>query len=94
VEGGLRLSFSIILIAGLNFLGFGTQPPNPSWGVMVNENRLGLATSYWGVLAPAIVLAILAVGTNVFADALARVAFGGEDGEEVPVATALELTKA
>ncbi|MDT5364597.1 MAG: hypothetical protein QOC69_6359, partial [Mycobacterium sp.] len=38
--------------------------------------------------------AILAVGTNVFADALARVAFGGEDGEEVPVATALELTKA
>ena len=94
VEGGLRLSFSIILIAGLNFLGFGTQPPNPSWGVMVNENRLGLATSYWGVLAPAIVLAILAVGTNIFADALARVAFGGEDGEEVPVATALELTKA
>ena len=92
VECGLRLSFSIILIAGLNFLGFGTQPPNPSWGVMVNENRLGLATNYWGVLAPAILLAILAVGTNVFADALARVAFGGEHGEETPAATALELT--
>jgi peptide/nickel transport system permease protein len=91
VECGLRLSFSIILIAGLNFLGFGTQPPNPSWGVMVNENRLGLATNYWGVLAPAILLAILAVGTNVFADALARVAFGGEHGEETPAATALEL---
>ena len=43
---------------------------------MVNENRLGLATNPWGVLAPAIVLAILAVGTNVFADALARAAFG------------------
>lgn len=82
VETGLRLSFSIILIAGLNFLGFGTQPPNPSWGVMVNENRLGLATNYWGVLAPAILLAILAVGTNVFADALARIAFGGGDAEE------------
>jgi peptide/nickel transport system permease protein len=92
VECGLRLSFSIILIAGLNFLGFGTQPPNPSWGVMVNENRLGLATNYWGVLAPAILLAILAVGTNVFADALARVAFGGEHGEETPAVTALELT--
>ncbi|MDT5148670.1 MAG: peptide/nickel transport system permease protein [Mycobacterium sp.] len=92
VESGLRLSFSIILIAGLNFLGFGTQPPNPSWGVMVNENRLGLATNYWGVLAPAIVLAILAVGTNVFADALARVAFGGERGEDAPSVTTLELT--
>jgi peptide/nickel transport system permease protein len=92
VECGLRLSFSIILIAGLNFLGFGTQPPNPSWGVMVNENRLGLATNYWGVLAPAILLAILAVGTNVFADALARAAFGGERGEETPAVTTLELT--
>lgn len=59
---------------------------------MVNENRLGLATNYWGVLAPAILLAILAVGTNVFADALARVAFGGEHGEETPAVTALELT--
>lgn len=93
VECGLRLSFSIILIAGLNFLGFGTQPPNPSWGVMVNENRLGLATNFWGVLAPAILLAILAVGTNVFADALARVAFGGEDSEDIPAVTALELTE-
>jgi peptide/nickel transport system permease protein len=90
VESGLRLSFSIILIAGLNFLGFGTQPPNPSWGVMVNENRLGLATNYWGVLAPAIVLALLAVGTNMFADALARVAFGGGHGEESPAVATLE----
>lgn len=83
VEAGLRLSFSIILIAGLNFLGFGTQPPNPSWGVMVNENRLGLATNYWGVLGPTILLAILAVGTNLFADALARVAFGGGHGGQL-----------
>ena len=92
VETGLRLSFSIILIAGLNFLGFGTQPPNPSWGVMVNENRLGLATNYWGVLAPAILLAILAVGTNVFADALARVAFGGGEAEETTTVATLGMT--
>ena len=90
VECGLRLSFSIILISGLNFLGFGTQPPNPSWGVMVNENRLGLATNFWGVLAPAILLAVLAVGTNVFADALARVAFGDGNAEETPAVAALE----
>jgi len=93
VETGLRLSFSIILISGINFLGFGTKPPNPSWGVMVNENRLGLATNYWGVLAPAIMLAILAVGTNVFADALARIAFGGGESEETPAVAGLELAK-
>ena len=72
VEFSLRLSFSIVLVAGLSFLGLGTQPPNPDWGVMINENRLGLASNAWAVLAPAILLAILAVGVNTFSDALAR----------------------
>ena len=83
VEAGLRLSFSIVLISGLNFLGFGAQPPNPSWGVMVNENRLGLSSNPWGVLAPAIVLALLAIGVNMFVDALARASYGEERGEEL-----------
>lgn len=89
VEAGLRLSYSIILIAGLSFLGLGTRPPNPDWGVMVNENRLGLATNYWGVMAPAILLALLAVGTNTFADAIARANLGEERGEEAVVASSL-----
>jgi peptide/nickel transport system permease protein len=72
VESALRLSSSIILVAGLGFLGLGTQPPNPDWGVMINENRVGLAQNAWGVLAPAILLAALAVGTNMFSDAIAR----------------------
>jgi peptide/nickel transport system permease protein len=89
VEMGLRLSFSIVLISGLNFLGFGVAPPNPSWGVMVNENRLGLASNPWGVVAPAIILGVLAVGTNVFADALARANFGEDRGEEAIVNASL-----
>ncbi len=89
VEAGLRLSFSIILISGLNFLGFGTQPPNPSWGIMVNENRLGLASNAWGILAPAVILGVLAIGTNVFADALARASFGEDRGEEVIISAVL-----
>src|ERR1017187_6064470 len=40
VEFGLRLSFSIVLIAGLNYLGLGTQPPFPNWGVMISENQV------------------------------------------------------
>jgi peptide/nickel transport system permease protein len=72
VETGLRFSFSIVIIAGLNFLGFGVTPPDPSWGVMITENRLGMSSNMWGVVAPALVLALLAVGTNIFADALAR----------------------
>jgi peptide/nickel transport system permease protein len=72
VEIGLRLSFSIVLVAGLSFLGLGTQPPTPDWGVMINENRLGLSSNLWGVLAPAILLGTLAVGTNTLSDAIAR----------------------
>ena len=90
VELGLRLSFSIVLIAGLSFLGFGPQPPSPDWGVMINENRLGLAANPWGVLAPAIMLALLAVGTNMFADALARANLGEIGGEEAVMNSALD----
>ena len=89
VEAGLRLSFSIVLISGLNFLGFGVQPPDPSWGVMVNENRLGMAANPWGVVAPAVILGILAIGTNGFADALARANFGENRGEEAMVTASL-----
>lgn len=76
VECGIRLSGSIVLIAGLGFLGLGTTPPAPDWGVMINENRLGLASNPWGVLAPVVLLGLLAVGTNLFSDAIARVNIG------------------
>ena len=56
---------------------------------MVNENRLGLATNYWGVIAPAILLALLAIGTNTFADAIARANLGENRSEQAVVASAL-----
>jgi len=42
VESGLRLTYSILEIAGISFLGFGLPPPTPSWGQMINENRIGI----------------------------------------------------
>lgn len=80
VEFGLRFTYSIILIGGLSFLGFGLQPPSPSWGTMINENRIGLSSNPWGVIAPALMLALLTVGVNTFTDAIARVALGGRRG--------------
>lgn len=92
VELGLRLSYSIVLIAGLSFLGFGAPPPAPDWGVMVNENRIGLGSNPWGVLAPAILLALLAVGTNTFADAIARANLGETRGEDAVLKSAANST--
>ena len=76
VELGLRLTFSIIIIAGLSFLGLGLQPPSPNWGAMINENRVGLVGNPWGVIAPILMLVILTVGMNTFTDAVARVSLG------------------
>jgi peptide/nickel transport system permease protein len=76
VEAGLRLTFSIVLIAGLSFLGFGLQPPSPNWGSMINENRIGLSANPWAVVAPVALLAILTVGMNTFTDSVARASMG------------------
>jgi peptide/nickel transport system permease protein len=76
VEVGLRLTYSILIIAGLAFLGFGPPPPTANWGVMINENREGLALNPWAVIAPALLIALLTIGTNTFTDAFARVAIG------------------
>jgi peptide/nickel transport system permease protein len=81
VELGLRLTYSIGLIAGINFLGLGLQPPTSDWGLMVNENRLALTFQPWGVLLPILAIALLTIGTNLLTDAFARAAIGIDRGE-------------
>jgi len=78
VEAGLRLTYSIAIIASLSFLGFGLQPPSADWGLMVNENRIGIQQNPWPVVAPIVLIAILTVGVNMFSDAVARSALGIE----------------
>jgi len=78
VEVGLRLTYSIIIMAGLAFLNFGQAPPAPNWGTMINENRIGLQLNPWAVIVPALLIALLTIGTNTFTDAVARVAIGVE----------------
>lgn len=78
VEAGLRLTYSIVIIAGLAFLGFGQPPPAANWGTMINENLIGLAVNPWAVIVPAALIALLTIGTNTFTDAVARVAIGVE----------------
>jgi peptide/nickel transport system permease protein len=76
VEAGLRLTYSIVIMAGLAFLGFGPPPPAASWGTMINENREGLSLNPWAVIVPTLLIALLTIGTNTFTDAFARVAIG------------------
>jgi peptide/nickel transport system permease protein len=82
VEAGLRLTYSIGLIAALSFLGFGLQPPAADWGLMINENRQGLTLAPWGVIAPIVALALLTIGTNLVADGLSRALIGIDRGKD------------
>jgi peptide/nickel transport system permease protein len=72
VEYALRLTWSIGVIAGLSFLGYGVQPPASDWGLMINQNRDGLAVNPWSVLGPVICIALFAIGTNLIADGVGR----------------------
>ena len=76
VEFGLRLTYSIGIIAGLSFLGFGMQPPAADWGLMINENRIGITVQPWAVVMPVIMIGILTVGTNMVADGVGRALIG------------------
>lgn len=85
VETGLRLTYSIVLMASLSFLGFGQPPPAPNWGSMIQTNRIGLSSNPWGVIVPAALIALLTIGMNTFTDAVARVAIGVERKPEEAV---------
>jgi peptide/nickel transport system permease protein len=52
VDAGVRIPASIILIAGLSFLGLGIQPPASDWGLTIAEDRAGLTLQPWSVLGP------------------------------------------
>jgi peptide/nickel transport system permease protein len=82
VEASLRLTYSIGLIAGLSFLGFGLQPPAADWGLMINENRQALTIQPWGAVMPVIAIALLTIGTSLIGDGVSRAALGIEGGSE------------
>jgi peptide/nickel transport system permease protein len=76
VELGLRMTYSIGLIAAVSFLGFGLQPPSADWGLMINENRLSITVQAWSVVLPVLAIGLLTVGTNLITDGIARAAIG------------------
>jgi len=68
---GLRFTWSVLLLASVNFLGLGLQPPTADWGLMISENRGGMDLNPLAVLAPAAILGALTVSINVISDAWA-----------------------
>lgn len=62
---------AILVESGLSYLGFGVQPPAPSWGSMLNENYgYALSGKLFLALAPALVIAITVLAFNLVGNGL------------------------
>jgi len=70
VDAMLRVGYAIFAIGTLGFLGIGLPPPDPDWGNMVNEARRNIFSNQLAVIWPAIAIASLVIGLNLFADGL------------------------
>ena len=71
-DAGLRFTYSILLVASVNFLGLGLQPPLADWALIISENRSGLDLNPYVILAPALLIAVLTIAVNLVGDSVAR----------------------
>lgn len=68
----LRVTYGVIFVASLNFLGLGAQPPSPDWGLSIASSVGFVQVQPWAALAPVIGVAALSVGLNLMADSMVR----------------------
>lgn len=69
VLASLTVGVVIILEATLSFLGLGVPPPDPAWGSMISDARLGLIAGKWvPVAAPAIPISLTVFAFNLMGD--------------------------
>ncbi|MGD9480403.1 nickel transporter permease [Shinella sp. G-2] len=70
----VRLTFdmsgTILIAAGLGFLGLGAQPPQPEWGLMVAAGRQYVLDQWWVATIPGIAIFIASLGFNLLGDGL------------------------
>lgn len=70
VQVTLALSTAILVEASLSFLGLGTQPPQPSLGLMLAESRAFLTLNPWPALFSGLAILLASLGFNLLGDAL------------------------
>jgi peptide/nickel transport system permease protein len=64
------ISVSMILAAGLSFLGLGTKPPEPEWGLMLNTLRTAIYVNPWVAALPGAMIFAVSICFNLLSDGL------------------------
>ena len=70
VQASVSFAIAVIAEAGLSYLGFGTAPPTPSWGRMLQESQELIAVRPLLVLWPGLAIALSVLGLNLLGDGL------------------------
>jgi len=70
VQATISFPIAILAEAALSYLGLGTQPPHPSWGLMLRDAQSFLALSPWYAVFPGAAIALAVLGFNLLGDGL------------------------
>jgi peptide/nickel transport system permease protein len=70
VQATISFPVAILAEAALAYLGLGTQPPHPSWGLMLRESQAFLAADPWFAIFPGGAIALTVLGLNLLGDGL------------------------
>lgn len=70
VMGTLEFASSILMGAGLSFLGLGAQPPTPEWGAMISTGKEWLGQAWWLYTFPGVAIVLTVLGINLVGDGL------------------------
>ncbi len=70
VQTSISLAFAVLAEAALSFLGLGTQPPNPSWGLMLAEGRGYIDLAWWIAFFPGMAIFLTVLCFNLLGDGL------------------------
>ena len=70
VQATISFPLAILAEAALSYLGLGTQPPNPSWGLMLRDAQNFLQLSPWYAIFPGAAIALAVLGFNLLGDGL------------------------
>jgi len=70
VQASVQFAIAILAEAALSYLGLGTQPPQPSWGRMLNEAQSHLFQAPWLAVYPGMAIALAVLGLNLLGDGL------------------------
>lgn len=70
VQATVDLGTVILAMGGLAFIGLGTQPPAPDWGLMISEGRTFILDQWWIATFPGIAIFIIVLAFNLLGDTL------------------------